>query len=125
MDNYSGVIIEESLADKGVLEKVRITNTIVKDVTDRYKTPWLKHWTLHTVEIPEDQAAALAKEISRSLDKEHPWYADYKNTDYHYIIFLNKIFKIARNNQKQYNQAKEYGLALGIPEYQVDFRISL
>jgi len=40
-----------------------------------------------------------------------------------FIIFHNQVFKIDRNNQEQYDEAKEYGLSLGIPDYQVDFKV--
>ena len=119
--NYKGVIIEESLEDKGVLEEVRIVSTKVEKVTDRHKTPWVKQWTLHTVEIPEDHADALAQKISTALDKNHPWYADYKNDQYHYIIYRGEVFKVDLKNPVLYRNAKQYGISLGIPEYQVDF----
>ncbi len=121
--NYQGVIIEESLADKAILQKVRIISTKVERVTDEHQTPWLTRWTLHTVEIPEDQTRAIAGEISHALDYSHgtSWYADFKNATHHYIIFKNKIFFIDRQSKKQYDEAKQYGLSLGIPGHQVDF----
>lgn len=123
MHNYKGVIIEESLGDKGVLKKVRIASTKIEKVTDEHQTPWLSQWTLHTVEVPENEAQAIAEEISRSLDYSHDssWYADYKNDIHHYIIFRDKIFCIDRKSKEQYDEARHYGISLGIPEYQVDF----
>lgn len=118
---YKGVIIEESLENKDVLKKVKIIKTKVEPVTEKHNTPWIKQWTLHTLEIPENQAEIIAQELSKSLDSQHSWYADFKNNAYHYIIFRNKIFFIDRKSQEQYNQAKQYGISLGIPEYQVDF----
>ncbi|MDD5071205.1 MAG: hypothetical protein PHQ42_00490 [Patescibacteria group bacterium] len=74
-----------------------------------------------TVEIGQNEVEKIAKKLSRSLESKHAWYADFKNKIYHYIIFRNKIFRIDRNSQKEYDQAKQYGISLGIPEYQVDF----
>lgn len=127
MNNYKGVIIEESLEDKGVLKKVKIISTKVEQVTDEHKTPWLSQWTLHTVEIPENEAKEIAEEISSSLDRAHggSWYADFKNNTHHYIIFRNKIFYIDRKSKEQYDEAKLYGISLGIPEYQVDFHADI
>lgn len=119
--NYQGTIIEESLDDKSVLKNVKIISTKVEAVGERHKTPWLEQWTLHKVEILEPEAEAIAKELSMSLTETHPWYADFKNSEIHYIIFLNKIFKIDRQSKEQYQAAKKYGISLGIPEYQVDF----
>lgn len=124
MQNFSGVIIEESLTDKEVLSKVKITGTKVEPVTESHQTPHLKQWTLRTVEISADQADGIAEELSEVLEgneKTGYWYADYKNDELVYIIFPNKIFKVYRDNPKGFQEAREYGMALGIPEYQVDF----
>lgn len=119
--NYKGTIIEESLKNKDVLKKINILSTKVEPVVIKHQTPWLKQWTLHKIEISEDKAEEIAKKLGDSLDTEHNWYADYKNEKWHYIIFRNKVFKIDRDNAKQYPEAKKYGISLGIPEHQVDF----
>ncbi len=120
--NYKGVIIEESLNNTSVLKKVKVVDTKVEPITPEHKTPWLKQWTLHTVDIPEENALEVAEKISQSFDDEHPdWYADYKNDKYHFIIYANKIFKIDLANPVLYKDAKAYGISIGIPEYQVDF----
>lgn len=119
--NYQGVIIEESLEDKSILSEIKIINKKIEPVTKEHKTPWVKQWTLDTVEVSDDQADNLARRLSTALDSEHAWYADYKNEKTHYIIFRDKIFKIDLKDKKQYDEAKNYGLSLGIPEYQVDF----
>ena len=59
MTNFTGVIIEESLENKDVLQKLKIIKTKVEEVTEEHKTPWVKQWTLHTVEILENQADAI------------------------------------------------------------------
>lgn len=66
--DFNGVIIEESLTDKSVLNDVKIVSTKVEPVTDEHKTPWVKQWTLHDVEIPADKAAEVAEKISKALD---------------------------------------------------------
>jgi hypothetical protein len=119
--NYKGVIIEESLDKKDILKHIKIISTKVEQVTDKHKTPWLTQWTLHTVEILEHEAETMALEISKSLESKHEWYADFKNESTHFIIFRNKVFKIDRTSKEQYDKAKEYGISLGIPSYQVDF----
>ncbi|PIR94979.1 hypothetical protein COT95_01225 [Candidatus Falkowbacteria bacterium CG10_big_fil_rev_8_21_14_0_10_37_6] len=120
-NNYIGVIIKESLENEEVLKNINIVKTKIEPVVEKHQTPWLKQWTLHTVEIPEDKAGKIAKKISESLDSKHSWYADFKNNKTAYIIFRDKIFVIDRTNKEQYEEAKRYGISLGIPEYQVDF----
>lgn len=123
MKNYQGVIIEESLKNKKIFKKIKIISTKVEPITEEHKTPWLSQWTLHTVEIAENETQAIAEAISKSLDYSHnsSWYADYKNETHHYIIFRDKIFYIDRTSKEQYDEAKRYGISLGIPEYQLDF----
>src|SRR3989338_3706848 len=118
--NYKGVIIEESLWDKSVLKEVLIKETRVEKVTEEHQTPWIEQWTLHTVEILEERAEEIAERISKSFDAEHPdWYVDFKNDEYHYIIFPHKVFKVSRNKTEEYQEAVKYGLSLGIPDYQL------
>ncbi len=121
MEKFEGVIIEESLENKKVLDKVKIISTKVEKVTKEHKTPWIKKWTLHTIEIQESKADTVAEELSKSLDSTHNWYADFKNDKTHFIIFRNKVFKIDRRKRKQYEKATQFGLKLGIPAYQLDF----
>ena len=40
--NYKGVIIEESLDNKAVLNKVKIIKTKVSPVVEKHRTPWVK-----------------------------------------------------------------------------------
>ena len=123
MDGYVGVIIEESLENKDVLKRVKIVSTKVEEVKEQHQTPWLSQWTLHTVEVTKGEAQAVALEISKSLDRAHggSWYADFKNGDFHFIIFPDRVFQIERSSKAQYDEARSYGLELGIPEHQVDF----
>jgi len=123
MESYKGDIIEESLEDKGVLNKVKILSTRVEQVTEKHKTPWLKQWTLHSVEVSEQRVEEISNNISKSLDTKHQgsWYADFKDSSHHYIIFPSKVFFIDRTSEEQYKEASKYGISLGIPEYQVDF----
>ena len=120
--NFRGVIIEESLEDKNILKHVKILKTKIEKVTEKHKTPWLKQWTLHTVEIPEKEADFIAQKISHSIDLDHSsWYADFKNDKLHYIIFRERVFVIDRKRKDEYANVKAYGISIGIPEYQLDF----
>ena len=121
--NYKGVIIEESLDNKDVLGDVIILSTKIEQVTEKHATPHLKQWTLHTVEIFEEKSDEIVKKLSNDLEAEHTnWYADFKNDKYHYIVYSGgKVFKVDLENPILYKDAREYGISLGIPEYQVDF----
>ncbi|XOB46332.1 MAG: hypothetical protein ACKKMV_02690 [Candidatus Nealsonbacteria bacterium] len=119
--NYKGVIIEESLEDKEILREVKVLETEVEPVTEKHKTPWIKQWTMHSVEISENKATDIAEKISKVLDLEHSWYADFKNENIHFIIFRDKVFKVNRTSKEQYDEVVKYGISVGIPDYQLDF----
>ena len=120
--NFTGVIIEESLADTSVLDDVKIVSTEVEPVTESHKTPWVKQWTMHEVEVPADKVAEVAEKISRALDREHQWYADFKNDKEHFVIYRDKVFHITdRSDKAQYDEATKYGISLGIPERQLTY----
>ncbi|MCK5413566.1 MAG: hypothetical protein KAI57_04300 [Candidatus Pacebacteria bacterium] len=92
--NFKGIIIEESLANIDILKGVNIT---------------------------ENQAEEFANQLSKSLDQEHVWYADFKNEIFHYIIFRDKVFKVDRTKKSQYDEVAKYGISLGIPAQQLDY----
>lgn len=58
--NFSGVIIEESLTDKSVLDDVKIVSTEIEPITEEHKTPWVSQWTMHTVEITPEKVVEVA-----------------------------------------------------------------
>lgn len=120
--SYAGDIIEESLADKAMLDKVRIVHTRTELVTLGHKTPWLRQWTLHTVEVPDEDAERTAEDLSHAIEKDHKsWYIDFKNDATHYVIFPDKVFKVDRSQPGQYKAVVSYGSAWGIPRHQLDF----
>lgn len=119
--SYKGDIIEESLADSA-LEDVNIISTRVEAVTPDHKTPWLKQWTLHTIEVEDDEAETLAEKLSHAIETEHhSWYIDFKNDTTHFIIFPGRVFKVARSDPEEYKPVVSYGAKLGIPRHQLDF----
>jgi len=118
---YKGIIIEESLSDKSILGKIKIIKTEVEKVTFEHKTPWLTKWTMHTFEVSEKEGEKVAELISNALESKHKWYADFKNSKWHFIIFRNKVFKVDRSKKAEYDLVRKYGVGLGIPEYQLDF----
>ena len=121
---YIGVIIEESLSDKSAMEGLNIVSTRVEKVEAQHETPWLEKWTLHTVEIPANEAEMVADKLAKSFDMEHigNWYADFRNDEYHYVIYPNKVFKLDRRKKSDFDEMGEYALSIGLPKSQlIDF----
>lgn len=105
-----------------LLKQIKILSTKIEPVVEKHKTPWISQLTLHKVEIEANKAEDFANVLSHEIETSHsPWYIDYKNDKRHFIIYPNKVFKIDLLDGDAYKKAKEYGISLGIPEYQVDF----
>jgi hypothetical protein len=104
-----GIIIENSLADKSLLDKVQITET--RQVGD---------WTLHDVLVPEDLVPEISKYIS-----DGPWYIHLwqKGDDEFVILFKDKMFRVNASDPTSFTEAIAYGKSIGIPEEQLDFPI--
>lgn len=106
---YKGTIIESSLSNKDILNKVKINKT------------WQDgDWTLHSVLLDEDQIA----ELSRSLDNG-PWYIHIwqQGKDDVKVIYKEKVFDIKFSDKSTWADATNHGKSLGIPEEQLDFPI--
>ncbi|MEK7063489.1 MAG: hypothetical protein AAB955_02240 [Patescibacteria group bacterium] len=122
---FKGVIIEESLEDTSVLKGLHVLKTEVVQTTEKSNTPWLRRWTLHEVEIPEERAAEVADTLSSLIDREHAqaWYADFSDEETHYIIFRGRVFAVDCSRQDEYDAVNEYGRSLGIPAHQIKFAV--
>lgn len=114
--NYKGVIVEESLTDKSILESIEIMYQSVEKVSERDGTPWLDAWTIDTVEIQSDKIDELTNKLSELIDTDHcnDWFCDFKNDTYHYVVFSNKVFKLNRNNKEDYKKMQEYASKIGL-----------
>lgn len=119
--SFKGVIIEESLTNSSIISELEIIDTYISKTTSREETPWLDKWTLHTVIIPENKIDDYAKRLSKLIDTEHSnnWYCDFRNKDYHYIIFSNKVFILDRTNKDDYENMKIYAVSIGLPVHQL------
>lgn len=118
--SYRGVVIEESLVDRSVLDHLTIVATRCEQVTPEHRTPWLTQWTLHMVDVPDDEAREVADLLAEVLGP-NSWYADFRNDQRHFIVFPHKVFLVERARPDQYRPVVEYGSRLGIPDYQLDF----
>lgn len=113
-----GLLIKESLADTNVLELVSITNeeTWQASNTAVYQ-PAL--WTAISFAVADDQADAIAGELSQALMQG--WYINASTAAHVYVLFPGKVFKYRKGDSLQRTKAKEYGRSLGIPESQLDW----
>ena len=103
-----GIIIENSLEDRTPLESVHIVKT------------WKEgDWTHYGVEAEQHHIPDLA----RCID-EGPWYMHFwePEGDDLIVVFRERTFRGLCSDPDSLRDAREYGMSLGIPEDQLDFR---
>ncbi|MEK9156031.1 MAG: hypothetical protein AAB360_01875 [Patescibacteria group bacterium] len=107
---YHAVIIEESLADKTVLENYNILNTKIDD-----------DWHLHIIKIPEPEAAI--KKIQPAMVSNEPYYWHiFDEGKTLIVVFRDRVFRLDPNDQTAWREAAEYGAAkMNISAEQLDF----
>lgn len=125
--DYKGIIIEESLTNRDIIEKLEIVSQETEEVTKEHNTPWLTKWTLDTVVIKQNEIDKITQSLSELIDSNHcdDWYCDFRNDEYHYIVFKNKVFKINRQDKKGYIAMQAYAESLGLPKWQMPSYLGL
>ncbi len=112
MKDYKGIIVEESLADNRILNKLKIIKleiTKEENPSDR--------WHLYTVQVSEKEINAFSKNIKEK------WYMHFWKGRRIIAIFKNKKFEFNFGDKATWQPAIAYGLSLGIPKEQLDFPI--
>jgi len=106
---FKGTIIENSLNNKSILDKVKTEKT--------YQSG---DWILHDVHVREDQISELQKYIT-----DGPWYMHFlePGKDDIKVVFKNKIFTIKFSDRSTWTEAVAYGKSIGVLVEQLDFPI--
>jgi hypothetical protein len=100
-----GTIVENSLADKSVLDSLHIMRT------------WSdEDWILHDVVVGEEHIKLIQKALC-----DGPWYVHFWEGDDITVVYKNRVFTIKKLDTSTWKEAIEYGASLGIPEEQLDF----
>lgn len=108
---WTGEVIEESLDDNRVLNKIKVLKMeISKDRNPKDR------WHIYTVQVSEKEIKFLAKHI-----KKGTWYMDFKKGKEGVVIFKSKSFTFDYKDKKTYKPIIDYGLSQGIPKKQLDF----
>jgi len=114
-----GIVIEESLVDQAVLDRLRTVRT--ESVTATDATPEQpRRWTLRHFEAPGEQAETLAGLLAAAL-RPGPWYVDFVVGDEHVVAFSDRVFRYRRSDEAGADAARVYGRAVGVPEAQLDW----
>ncbi len=129
--DYKGVIIEESLVESLIIKELNVLQKNIESITEKENTPWLDKWTMYTVSINEKDIDDYTKKLSKLIDTKYcsDWYCDFRNNQYHYVVFKDKVFKLDRTKKEDYINMQNYAMKLGLSNDQLpnfnDLPISL
>jgi len=115
---FTGLLLKESLADESILDTLRVTETEVWDVDNA--VDWQpRRWTALTFEGDDDQADAIARQLSRVM--KPAWYANFSTETHAYVVFAGRFFKYLKGDLQARLDAQQYALSVGVPASQVDW----
>ncbi len=116
--NYKGVIIEESLVSKKLLKLCQIISTRVANDDDPKTNAGEPKWTLHQVEVTEQNIGEVVSQLGKNL-KLPNWWADLSLEDEVFIVFHNKIFKGGNSDLDFRKHVINYARSLNLPDGQI------
>jgi hypothetical protein len=109
MPEFHGIIIDKSLKNAKILDQL---NVLSKKESEG--------WVLYKISVPEDKVQETVQLIQKSLSGG-AWYAHLYDGTKVIAIFRNKVFEMV-NNPVFFRPAVKYGISIGIPEAQLDFK---
>ena len=111
---YKGTIVEESLEDNRILNRLTITNVRISDNDNPYE-----RWHLYTVSVSKEDIELIAQSL-----REGKWYMHFWSGNEVIAVFKKQTFTFDYANKETWEEAIDYGLSLGIPLEQLDFIIT-
>jgi len=111
MNEYHGIIVEESLTDKALLSRMKILGKRFYQKND---------FTVLRVEINKDKIEEFIELVRKNLRTKPAFYAHFYRDDELIVVFPSKIFRI-KPEKGTWKEAIEYGKSVGVPEEQLDF----
>ena len=111
-EKYKGNIVEESLEDSRILNKLTIRGIKITNEENP-----LERWHIYTVYVTEKEIQTLSKQIKPK------WYMHFWRDKKIIVVFKDKTFVLDSTDKTSWNDAIKHGLSLGIPKAQLDFPI--
>ena len=113
---WKGVIIEESLEDKEILKLFRIVGTRESYLESEEYKGTLK---FHNIEVDDVRKEQFVNKAASSI--KQGWYIHIVKGDMMIVIFKGKFFEFSEHDVVKIEEAKQYGLQIGIVSEQMDF----
>jgi hypothetical protein len=112
MDKYRGVVVEESLEDNRIMNGLEVVGIHISGQENPSE-----RWHLYTIRVNEEEIERLSSSIKNA------WYMHFWIGRKVIVIFNNRRFDFDYDTKATWRPAVEYGLSVGIPESQLDFKI--
>ncbi len=113
---WKGVIIKESLNDKSLLSLVSIIDSKETTLEKENERGIL---TFYSVEIDDSNFNEFIEIAQKSI--KNAFYIHICQNNEMVVIFNNKVFKFSADNLGKLNEAREYGISVGILKEQMPF----
>jgi len=111
---WKGVIIEESLEDKSLLKLARIIGTSSSTLEAEEEKGSLH---FHKVEVDDAAKNEFVDKAKRSI--KNSWYIHICRGETMVVIFTGKVFEFTKAQKDKLEQARSYGLSIGILKEQL------
>lgn len=112
---WKGVIIEESLQDASLLKFARIVNTRHSYLENEAEKGKL---TFHSIEVEDNNKQEFINRAKAAI--RHGWYMHICKNDRMAIIFRGRRFEFSGKEREKMEDAKRYGISIGILPEQMD-----
>ena len=113
---WKGVIIEESLDDKSLLDLVKIVKTRRTTLEEEKQRG---SFTFHCIELDDEKKEVFIKKAHSSI--KNNFYLHICKEGKMIVIYKNKQFEFSCENLDKLNEARNYGLSVGILREQMPF----
>ncbi len=113
---WRGVIIEESLEDKSLLDIVKIVETKKSTLENEAEAGVL---TFHKIEVSDAKKEEFLKKAQKAIKDRY--YLHICKNGIAIIVYKSKLFKFTKNETEKIITARKYGIAHGILCEQLTF----
>jgi len=111
---WQGVVLEESLDDKSLLNLTKIVGTDIDKLEEEDRV-----MTFHKIEVTDSERYQFIEKARQSI--KPGFYIHLCKEGRMYVIFKDKIFKFRKGQQASLEKAREYGESTGIISEQMPF----